>query len=80
MSDGEDADIDHRPAQGGFHDTVAHADDEEEEERKRIPSSVENRNNYHQCLGPCIQTILVLELWKRSAANGHRMEVTCDLP
>lgn len=51
MRNGEDADVDHGSAEAGLDNTVAHANDEKEEERKGVPSCVEDSDNDHEDFG-----------------------------
>lgn len=54
MRNGEPADIDHGLAECGLDDTITHADDQEQKERKRVARSVQDGNHDQQDLGPKI--------------------------
>lgn len=47
---------DHGPTKSRFHDTVAHAYDEKEEERERVAHSVEDGNHHEQNLRAQVRT------------------------
>jgi len=63
MRNGENADVDHGSTQRRLDDTIAHADNEQEEEGKRIPSSVKNGNKDHEYLCTNVQAMAVLKIW-----------------
>ena len=48
MRGGKDAHVEHGAAEGGFDDPVAHADDQEEEEGKRVAPGVEDGDDDHE--------------------------------
>ena len=59
MCQSQDADIPHRLAEIRFDDAVAHADNEKEEEGKRISASIEDGDDYHQKLRQRIIPVIV---------------------
>jgi len=60
MSDGEEADVDHRLAETGLDNTVAHADDEKEEKGKRVSACIEDSDNDHEKFGQSVGVVTVL--------------------
>lgn len=80
MCYGKDSNPSHGPAKRRFHNTVTHANYEQEEERKGIAASIQNSRNYHQCFGACVRSMSVLEICKgirddqRREAVSHTIE------
>ena len=62
MNDGEDSDIDHGASQSVFDDAIAHAHDEQQEEREGVTAGVEDGDDYEKQFvnGVVAVTILVV--------------------
>ena len=60
MSGSEPACNDHGSAQGWFNNSVTHAHDEQQEERKGVTSCVKNSNNDEENLGSRVGAVPVL--------------------
>ncbi len=70
MRDGEEADVDHRFAEGWLDDTVAHADDEEEEEGKGVTAGIEDGHDDKKHFCDDIGAVVVLVVVE---APGHEI-------
>lgn len=60
VSNRQDADVYHRAAQRGFDHTVAHADNQQEEERECVATCIQNSHKDHQSLCHGVQTMSIL--------------------
>lgn len=60
MSHSQPTDDGHGLAERGLDDSIAHADDEQQEERKRVSERVEHSNDDHEHLGPNVVAVTVL--------------------
>src|SRR5690606_22255207 len=56
-------DVDHCLSESRFHDAVAHADDEEQEEGERVPGCVENGDDDQEHLGANVRSVVVHVFW-----------------
>jgi hypothetical protein len=63
-----------------FHNTVAHADDEQEEERKGISACVEYRHNDHESFSSTVEAISVLVFCYKSQIKVTKSPMAASLP
>lgn len=64
VGDGKYPDVDHCPAERWPDHAVSHADNEKEEEGERVTGSIKDRHNYHERLGPDVQSMPILVIWR----------------
>ena len=70
MGDCEEAHVDHGFAKGGLDDAVAHADDEEKEEREGVAAGVENGDDDEEDFGEGVGAVVVLIIVE---TPGHKL-------
>ena len=58
------SDVDHCLSESRLHDAVAHADDEEQEERERVPGGVEDGDDDQEDLGADVRPVVVHIFWE----------------
>ena len=63
VRNGEPPDVDHRLAEGGLDDAVAHAHDEQQEEGEGVPGGVEHGDDDQEDLGPDVGPVVVHVFW-----------------
>ena len=62
MCNGENTDVNHRSTKRGLDDTVAHANNEQKEEREGITSRIKDGDDDHKYFGTDIQAMSILEV------------------
>lgn len=82
MSEGKEADIYHGFPQGGFDDTVAHTNYEEEKEGKRVAPGVEDRDYDHHDFCQRVRTMAILIVIKapcHQLFDNEEQDDGCDV-
>lgn len=77
MSGSEPPHIDHGPSQRGLDHTVAHTDNEQQEEGEGVSGSVEDSYNGEEDLGSDVGTVAVLVIFanvNKESATGNEAD------